>query len=71
MPSWTVLISLTFLSHESHYRQSIPAKYILAASYTNRFSFPVGSVEVGAFYWTALAPEIVNSRREGLGSLSV
>ena len=25
--------------------------------------------EVGAFYWTALAPEIVNSRREGLGPL--
>jgi hypothetical protein len=27
--------------------------------------------EVGGFYWTALAPEIVNSRREELGSVSV
>jgi hypothetical protein len=27
--------------------------------------------EVGAFYWTVLAPEIVNSRREGLGLVSV
>jgi hypothetical protein len=27
--------------------------------------------EVGAFYWTALAPEIVNSRREEQGSVSV
>jgi len=28
-------------------------------------------VEVGAFYWTALAPEIVNSGKEELGSVSV
>ncbi len=27
--------------------------------------------EVGAFYWTALAPEIVNSGREEQGSVSV
>jgi hypothetical protein len=27
--------------------------------------------EVGAFYWTALAPEIVNSGQEELGSVSV
>ncbi|MEY4807797.1 MAG: hypothetical protein RLZZ206_2186 [Cyanobacteriota bacterium] len=27
--------------------------------------------EVGAFYWTALAPEIVNSGREEQGSASV
>ena len=27
--------------------------------------------EVGGFYWTVLAPEIVNSRREGLGLVSV
>jgi hypothetical protein len=26
--------------------------------------------EVGAFYWTALAPEIVNSGREEQGSVS-
>ena len=27
--------------------------------------------EVGAFYWTALAPDIVNSGREEQGSISV
>ncbi|MFM2173478.1 MAG: hypothetical protein RLZZ54_1405 [Cyanobacteriota bacterium] len=27
--------------------------------------------EVGAFYWTVLAPDIVNSRREEQGSISV
>jgi hypothetical protein len=27
--------------------------------------------DVGAFYWTALAPEIVNSGREEQGSVSV
>jgi hypothetical protein len=31
---------------------------------------PIDS-EVGAFYWTALALEIVNSGREGLDSVSV
>jgi hypothetical protein len=29
-----------------------------------------GHPEVGAFYWTVLDPEIVKSRRKGLGSLS-
>ena len=29
------------------------------------------SSEVGAFYWTALAPDIVNSGREEQGSISV
>lgn len=28
-------------------------------------------IVVGAFYGTVLVPEIVNSRREGLGSVSV
>ncbi len=28
-------------------------------------------VEVGAFYWTALAPAIVNSGREGHSSVTV
>ena len=27
--------------------------------------------EVGAFYWTVLAPDIVNSEREEQGSISV
>ncbi len=31
----------------------------------------VEQIEVGAFYWTALAPEIVNSGREEQGSFSV
>ncbi len=31
----------------------------------------ISQVEVGAFYWTALAPEIVNSGQEELGSVSV
>ena len=31
----------------------------------------VGYVEVGAFYWTDLTPDIVNSWREEQGSISV
>jgi hypothetical protein len=30
-----------------------------------------GKPEVGAFYWTVLAPDIVTSRREEQGSISV
>jgi len=32
---------------------------------------PADQIEVGGFYWTALAPEIVNFGREELGSVSV
>jgi hypothetical protein len=31
----------------------------------------VGRPEVGAFYWTVLAPDIVNPGREEQGSVSV
>ena len=32
---------------------------------------PCASLEVGAFYWTVLAPDIVNPGREEQGSASV
>ena len=32
---------------------------------------PILRTEVGAFYWTVLAPDIVNSGREEQGSISV
>ena len=39
--------------------------------WNNNDPCPVGVTEVGAFYWTALAPEIVNSGREEQGLVSV
>jgi hypothetical protein len=40
-------------------------KMNVLAALTNLF------LEVGAFYWTVLAPDIVTSRREEQGSISV
>jgi len=41
------------------------------AGATDQIGRQLGLLEVGAFYWTALAPEIVNSGQEELGSVSV
>ena len=43
----------------------------LAAAYVLGNGFPSGVTEVGAFYWTVLAPDIVNSGREEQGSVSL
>jgi len=48
---------------------SVAAQGLVSTTLANAGTLPTG--EVGAFYWTVLAPDIVNSRREEQGSISV
>jgi hypothetical protein len=51
--------------------RAMPKEYLGWLPYTSARSVATERVEVGAFYWTDLAPDIVNSEREEQGSISV